>query len=106
MEDLKPIHGIPVLPAALRLVVVCFLCSVKLDWLFGDVAQLVRALPCHGRGRGFEPRRPRHCKANHYNGLAVRPQMTTREKQVRSGSEAASGVAAPSGRGVNYSDVI
>jgi hypothetical protein len=26
----------------------------------GDVAQLVRALPCHGRGRGFEPRRPRH----------------------------------------------
>ncbi len=25
----------------------------------GDVAQLVRALPCHGRGRGFEPRRPR-----------------------------------------------
>jgi hypothetical protein len=27
---------------------------------FGDVAQLVRALPCHGRGRGFEPRRPRH----------------------------------------------
>ena len=28
--------------------------------LSGDVAQLVRALPCHGRGRGFEPRRPRH----------------------------------------------
>ena len=26
---------------------------------WGDVAQLVRALPCHGRGRGFEPRRPR-----------------------------------------------
>ena len=26
----------------------------------GGVAQLVRALPCHGRGRGFEPRRPRH----------------------------------------------
>ena len=26
----------------------------------GDVAQLVRALPCHGRGRGSEPRRPRH----------------------------------------------
>ena len=30
------------------------------DWQPGDVAQLVRALPCHGRGRGFEPRRPRH----------------------------------------------
>ena len=29
---------------------------------YGDVAQLVRALPCHGRGRGFEPRRPRHTK--------------------------------------------
>ena len=45
---------------ALRLAVVGVLCSVKLNWLFGDVAQLVRALPCHGRGRGFEPRRPRH----------------------------------------------
>ncbi len=26
----------------------------------GIVAQLVRALPCHGRGRGFESRRFRH----------------------------------------------
>jgi hypothetical protein len=25
----------------------------------GDVVQLVRTLPCHGRGRGFESRRPR-----------------------------------------------
>jgi hypothetical protein len=49
-------------PAAWRPVVVAALCSVKLNWLFGDVAQLVRALPCHGRGRGFEPRRPRHSK--------------------------------------------
>lgn len=26
----------------------------------GAVAQLVRALPCHGRGREFEPRQHRH----------------------------------------------
>ena len=26
----------------------------------GAVAQLVRALPCHGRGHGFESRRFRH----------------------------------------------
>ena len=32
----------------------------------GDVAQLVRALPCHGRGRGFEPRRPRHTFQSSY----------------------------------------
>ena len=28
--------------------------------LSGGVAQLVRALPCHGRGYGFEPRHSRH----------------------------------------------
>lgn len=28
--------------------------------LGGIVAQLVRALPCHGRGREFESRRFRH----------------------------------------------
>src|SRR5436853_92248 len=28
--------------------------------LNGGVAQLVRALPCHGRGSGFEPRHSRH----------------------------------------------
>lgn len=25
----------------------------------GVVAQLARAFPCHGKGRGFEPRQPR-----------------------------------------------
>ena len=37
----------------------------------GDVAQLVRALPCHGRGRGFEPRRPRHTSQITYGCLAT-----------------------------------
>src|SRR5215472_14325006 len=36
----------------------------------GDVAQLVRALPCHGRGRGFEPRRPRHTFQKSYEEWA------------------------------------
>jgi hypothetical protein len=37
-------------------------CKQFAQFIQGDVAQLVRALPCHGRGRGFEPRRPRHTK--------------------------------------------
>ena len=42
----------------------------------GDVAQLVRALPCHGRGRGFEPRRPRHTFQMTYG--AYGPSLTTK----------------------------
>jgi hypothetical protein len=33
--------------------------SEVVDLASGDVVQLVRTLPCHGRGRGFESRRPR-----------------------------------------------
>ena len=34
--------------------------QIQLPRLVGGVAQLVRALPCHGRGYGFEPRHSRH----------------------------------------------
>ena len=34
--------------------------SDKVGKQAGDVVQLVRTLPCHGRGREFESRRPRH----------------------------------------------
>ncbi len=32
---------------------------IEYFFLFAGVVQLVRALPCHGRGCGFEPRLPR-----------------------------------------------
>ncbi len=32
---------------------------IKFTLLRGAVAQLVRALPCHGRGQGFESPQPR-----------------------------------------------
>ncbi len=36
----------------------------------GVVVQLVRTLPCHGRGRGFESRRPRHFLSSTYKEMA------------------------------------
>src|ERR1700712_3357710 len=46
----------------------------------GVLAQLVRALPCHGRGCGFEPRRSRHhnraafpARATVFHGFAFVP---------------------------------
>jgi hypothetical protein len=41
-------------------VIVLSLSRLMQSAIRGDVVQLVRMLPCHGRGRGFEPRRPRH----------------------------------------------
>lgn len=41
----------------------------------GGVAQLVRALPCHGRGRGFESRRSRFRQPQPSNGLEVRSEL-------------------------------
>lgn len=38
----------------------------KFKKIFGVVAQLVRAPPCHGGGCGFEPRQLRHLILNYY----------------------------------------
>ena len=40
------------------------------DLASGDVVQLVRTLPCHGRGREFESRRPRHF-FEHFRGIGT-----------------------------------
>src|ERR1041385_7877660 len=39
----------------------------------GDVVQLVRTLPCHGRGREFESRRPRQLPSR--NALCHHPSI-------------------------------
>ena len=45
----------------------------------GDVAQSVRALPCHGRGREFESRRPRQISKD----LGPIWHVTSRYKKVQ-----------------------
>src|SRR6266550_818727 len=46
----------------------------------GGVAQLVRALPCHGRGYGFEPRRSRH----HFPRISgVFTQVTSKRRRLK-----------------------
>src|SRR6476646_4869336 len=47
----------------------------------GGVAQLVRALPCHGRGRGFESRRSRH-KINHLGEFGRPPRARLMAKSA------------------------
>ena len=42
----------------------------------GDVVQLVRTLPCHGRGREFESRRPRQLFNNLQRSTAIIPQQS------------------------------
>ena len=41
----------------------------------GLVAQLVRALACHARGRGFEPHPSRHSRANNFHRSASVAQL-------------------------------
>ena len=43
----------------------------KAPFRFGVVVQLVRTLACHARGRGFEPRRPRHEKNQPIYSLSI-----------------------------------
>lgn len=43
--------------------------EIEYNGFYGIVAQLVRASPCHGEGRGFESRRFRHRKGPTSVGL-------------------------------------
>lgn len=54
----------------------------------GIVAQLVRALPCHGRGREFESRRFRHFSISH-RGVAQLVAHTVWDREVAGSSPVA-----------------
>jgi hypothetical protein len=54
------------------------------DSTVGDVVQLVRTLPCHGRGREFESRRPRHFFSTSYEKRMVSAASFQPELQPRS----------------------
>ncbi len=49
----------------------------------GDVVQLARTLPCHGRGRGFESRRPRHNSDYGYSYAFLQTQQDTTKLTTR-----------------------
>ena len=55
----------------------CIQTAHLVDLASGDVVQLVRTLPCHGRGRGFESRRPRHSfqKVNEWSFHSTLPTI-------------------------------
>ena len=50
----------------------------------GPVAQLVRALACHARGRGFEPHPSRHFRARHASVAQLVEQGTENPRVVGS----------------------
>ena len=65
-----------------------FVLQIRYNDSNGIVAQLVRALPCHGRGREFESRRFRHFSISH-RGVAQLVAHTVWDREVAGSSPVA-----------------